>query len=377
MSTVRNAECGMRNERPNRIAAALFLALTLLVCSRTTYAEIKVIEADSAYVMGDNDSRIDARRIAVQEAKRKALEQAGTYLESVSEIRNYQLTKDEVKAYTAGVAETEIVADEMRGSVNHPEVYIKTRCRVDTQLLTAAIDRYRDNEDLKEQVQAAAKENDQLKKERNGLVKQLAAEKDKTKAEATRKKLDSVLDREETNEETDKVWAKLAYRCGESDENGAELTQADADRSTAVLERVVKVNPGNQRALYLLSALYQKKGEYDAAEDQSRAAILKNPSNPVPHMKLGILLHSRSKNEEALKEFHFVERLRPHNSMMLYYTGMTLKDMRRCGLSIQYLQRFLKNPAAAKYTVKKKNALQGIEDCGGARGGYQRRVRYP
>ncbi len=353
------------------------IPLVLIVWSAAASAEIKVIEADSAYVMGDNDSKIDARRIAVQEAKRKALEQAGTYLESVSEVKNYQLTKDEVKAYTAGVVETEIIADEMRGSIEHPEVYIKTRCKIDTQLLTAAIDRYRDNEDLKEQVQAAAKENDQLKKERDGLVKQLAAEKDRTKAEATRKKLDSVLAREETNEETDKVWARLAYKCGESDVNGPELTQADADRSTAVLERVVKVNPGNQRALYLLSALYQKKGDYVAAENQARAAILRNPSNPIPHMKLGILLHSRSKNEEALKEFHFVERLRPRNPMMLYYTGMTLKDMRRCGLSIQYLQRFLKNPAAGKQGVKKKNALQGIEDCGGARGGYQRRVRYP
>ena len=78
---------------------SLFAMLVLaMLFSHAAVAEIKIIEADSAYLMGDNDSKIDARRIAVQEAKRKALELAGSYVESLTVVKNYQLTSDEVKS---------------------------------------------------------------------------------------------------------------------------------------------------------------------------------------------------------------------------------------------------------------------------------------
>ena len=84
----------------------LLLVITILTSAlplSRAYAEVKIIEADSTFIMGDNDSKVDARRIATQEAKRKALELAGTYVESLTTVKNYQLTKDEVMSYTAGV----------------------------------------------------------------------------------------------------------------------------------------------------------------------------------------------------------------------------------------------------------------------------------
>jgi predicted Zn-dependent protease len=335
---------------------------------------VKVIEADSAYIMSDNDSKIDARRIAMQEVKRKALELAGTYVESLTEVKNYELTKDEVKTYTAGVMEAEVMSEQMRGTTEHPEIYIRAHCKIDTDVLMKLIDHYRDNEDLKEQLEASAKENEDLRKERGALVRQLAAEKDKAKAEETRKKLDTVLAKEETNDDTTRVWTNLAYKFGEGDENGHEIKQAELDNSTVVLERAIKVNPQNQRARSLLAAIYQRKGDYAAAESELRAVIQRNPSNPIPHMRLGILLRERGRHEEALKEFHFVERLRPHNPMMLFYTGMTFKDMKRCGRAVQYLQKFLKDKRANKFPKYQERAIQTIEACGES-GGHQRRVR--
>lgn len=151
-------------------------------------ADIKIIEAESSYVMGDNDSKIDARRIATQEAKRDALEMAGTYVESLTEVKNMALNKDEIRAYTAGVVETEIVSEEMKGTVKHPEIFIKAKCKIDTDVLMNQIRSFRKDEDLKEQLEAALKENESLKKERDVLVSKLSVEKDKSKAEDIRKK---------------------------------------------------------------------------------------------------------------------------------------------------------------------------------------------
>jgi len=336
-------------------------------------AEVKVLEADSTYVMGDNDSKVEARRIAVQEAKRKALELAGAYVESLTQVRNYQLARDEVRTYTAGIVETEVVSELMRGTTEHPEIYIKARCRIDTEVLTARIGQYRDNEELKEQLEASSRENEDLRKERDNLVKQLGAEKDKTKAAETRTKLDAVLSREETNDDTARVWTNLALKLSD-DANGAEIRQADLDNSSVVLKRAISINPQNQRARSLLASIYQRNGDLPAAEGELRTAIEKHPSNPVLHMKLGVLLQTKGNYEDALREFHFVERVRPHNPMMLFHTGMTLKSLNRCERAVQYLNRFLKDWRADRAPKQRDIAVATIHECGGIRHGRQRRL---
>ncbi len=343
--------------------------------SHAALAEIKIIEADSAYLLGDNDSKVDARRIAVQEAKRKALELAGAYVESLTVVKNHQLTQDEVKAYTAGILETEVVSEQMRGTTERPEISIKARCKIDTDILTAQIGRYRENELLEEQLKAASRENDELKKQRDLLVKQLSAEKDKAKAEETRTKLDAVLTKEESNDDTMRVWSGLAPAFEEGNGAGRELGQADLDKSAVMLERVLKTDPQNQRARHLLASVYQRKGDHAAAEQELRAAIELHPSNPAPHLSLGLLLKERGRPEEALREFHFVERLRPHNLPVVFHAGMTFKDLGRCARAVQYFNRFLKDRRSVQYPRMREQALVIVDDCGGDRPGRQRRAR--
>jgi tetratricopeptide (TPR) repeat protein len=339
------------------------------------HAEIKIIEADSTYIIGDNDSKVDARRIATQEAKRKALELAGTYVESMTVVKDYQLTKDEVKSYSAGVLETEVVSEQMRGTTEHPEIYIKARCKIDSDALAAQIDRYRENEDLKEQLDASVKENDDLKKERDALVKQLSAEKDKTKAAETRKQLDTVLSKEESNDATKKVWINIGPQLVEVDESGREINRADLDSSAAILQRAVQTNPQNERAQFMLAAIDQKRGNYDEAEKRLRVAIQLHPRNPEPHLKLGVVLTDQHRYQEAVQEFHIVERLRPKNPMMLFYTGVTFKAMNECGKSVHYLQRFVREVRSKKFPKKRERAIQVIDECGGKRPGRMRRSR--
>ena len=68
-------------------------------------AAIKEIEASGRYQLGDNDSKLDGHRLALMEAKRNALEKAGTYVESITEVKDYQLTRDDIRTYTAGIVE--------------------------------------------------------------------------------------------------------------------------------------------------------------------------------------------------------------------------------------------------------------------------------
>jgi hypothetical protein len=70
-------------------------------------AAIKEIEAKGRYHLGDNDSKLVGHRLALLEAKRNALEKAGTYVQSITEVKDYQLTRDEIRTYSAGILHVE------------------------------------------------------------------------------------------------------------------------------------------------------------------------------------------------------------------------------------------------------------------------------
>ncbi|MSQ76995.1 MAG: hypothetical protein EXR97_00880, partial [Nitrospiraceae bacterium] len=69
---------------------SLIPALLLAVCSVSLPAlaaepHVKVAIADASYVMGDGDTLVGAEENALTRAKRKAVEEAGVYIEATSQ----------------------------------------------------------------------------------------------------------------------------------------------------------------------------------------------------------------------------------------------------------------------------------------------------
>jgi tetratricopeptide (TPR) repeat protein len=333
------------------------------------HAEIKVFEAESTYVLGGNDGKMDGRRIATQEAQRKVLERTGAYLAGIAQVKEFRLTKDQVMAYTAGIVETDIIADEVRSTVDYPELYIKARCRVDTNVLVQQIGRYRESEELRELIETAAKEKEALRNEREALQKQLAGEQDKIKAEATQKKLDSVLTTEEGFDDANRAWIRLSPRIDfyGGKESRQEIPAAEIEVATAALQKAISRNPGNVRAHILLATVHDQRQDYAASEEELRAALKRSPNNALVHLRLGIVLREQGKLQEALAEFRVIEHKRPNMPQMLFQTGLTHKAGGNCRLAVAYMKRLLmytkKNdrPDIAKLKPKAKAV---IEECG-------------
>ena len=82
---------------------SLLLSLPLLPMASLAEAEVRVVTAQGEYRMGDRDTREDAVRMATESAKRNALEQVATYLESITVVDGMDVTKDEIRTYTAGL----------------------------------------------------------------------------------------------------------------------------------------------------------------------------------------------------------------------------------------------------------------------------------
>ena len=80
---------------------ALFVILS--VWPAVTLAEVRVLTAQGEHRMGDRDTREDAIRLATEAAKRNALEQVAVFLESITIVDGLDVTKDEIRTYTAGL----------------------------------------------------------------------------------------------------------------------------------------------------------------------------------------------------------------------------------------------------------------------------------
>jgi tetratricopeptide (TPR) repeat protein len=351
------------------VRVSLMMIGAVVLSAVPVHAEIKTIDAESVYAPGDNDSKVDARRIATQEAQRRALEQAGTFAASLTQVKEYRLTKDEVTAYTAGIVATDVVATEDRGTVWHPEVLVRVRCRIDTDVLVRQIDRYRDNEELGEQLEEMAQQQETLRNEQDGLVKQLRKETDRTKAAETQQKLSSVLTREEAIDTTNRVWAKVSPQLDFY--NGAEVNRPvrpdDLEDSAGKLAQVVQVSPENQQARLLLAIIYEQQNDLHRAETLLRDTIARHPDSPILHLRLGIVLRQEKQYDEALRELHVMEKKRPNQPQMLFQTGLTHKAKGNCRLASAYMKRLLlytRNVDRPDIEQLKPKARKVIESCG-------------
>lgn len=376
---MRIADCSLRIKSVDlapQVLIVFALTLAFIATTRPALAEVKVIEADSTYVMGSNDKRDEAQRIASQEAKRKVLELAATYVEGLAAVKSLPLSRGEVRTYATGALAVFIAPGQTRGAAGIAEVYSRALCTVDSEQIIVKLGRFSRNEDLKEQYETYQQDNEALKKERDALIKKLASQNDQHKITATRQKLASILTREEANDDAQSVCAVLGQQITDPEERGQALTAADLDRYAGILERTAITSPHNQRAHYLLAGIYQQKGDIAAAEARLRTAIKNHPSSTSAHVKLGLLLKERGRYQEALKEFQFVKHMQPKHSLFPFYAGMTYKDLGKCGKAVQNLNKFLKDKRTINYPAKKDQAAAAIEACGGDRPGRQRKAQH-
>ena len=115
------------------ILATLLTVLLLLPISAV--GEIQTITHTIKQPFGGSQSPDDARISAVAKAKREALEMAGTYIESLTVVRNYQVDKDEILALSAGVLKAEVVSQENYHTKDAFGINVVVKVVVDTSVL--------------------------------------------------------------------------------------------------------------------------------------------------------------------------------------------------------------------------------------------------
>src|SRR3990167_1531692 len=162
------------------------LVSVLLFYPLQGFAEVKEIISEGTYNMGDGETPGVAESRALLQAKRTALEQAGTYVESYTKVDNLQLTKDEIQVLASGIMEVEIL-DKKRTIVGDGfHFWVQIKAKVNPDKIEEMAKRVKEKsviEDYKK-IQEAY---DKSQREIEELKKQLAGakgEKEKKQVEA-------------------------------------------------------------------------------------------------------------------------------------------------------------------------------------------------
>jgi len=112
-------------------AFSVMILLVALVLPTVAFAEIQTFSATHTYILGDHDSKDDARQRCLLETKRKILEQAGVYIESASEVKNFDLTKDKITSFAAAVMQVKDTKEEVGFQQEHMTMTVTTTAQVD------------------------------------------------------------------------------------------------------------------------------------------------------------------------------------------------------------------------------------------------------
>ena len=161
------------------VAVLLFSSLSSIVVS----AEEVTFQKEYNYQASEADSKISSRTIALEQSKRLLFEELGTYLESKTEVKDFQLSKDQITAVTAGIAKVNIIDEKWDGKT----YYLKVNITTDPALVASSIDKLRKDQpgmsemyETKEKVDKLLKEIDELKK---GMATAKGENKDEKKKE--------------------------------------------------------------------------------------------------------------------------------------------------------------------------------------------------
>ncbi len=303
----------MRSPAQDRVvgrAVHASLLLVLLLASVPAGAEVRTITATGEYRMGDNDTRTDAKRLALLDAKRLALEKTGTYLEGVTEVKNLQVTKDEIRTYTAGVVE--VVEQETRSAMEGETTVVRVdvTVKIDPAAVARQIEALRKNEHAQEELRHVREEADRLRQEVEAKTKELAALKSKTDAESLLKEREQAFAKLDAHDLVVQAWRVPVGQRVEFGEGGVPPPQ-DRASMKAMLQRALVLDPSNARAHLTLGHLLQEEGNLNGAIREYREALRFKPDLARAHAGLGRALLASGRRDEAVREFRIFLQTAP------------------------------------------------------------------
>jgi tetratricopeptide (TPR) repeat protein len=234
---------------------ASIVVLFLFTYMPSASAETKTFIKEYTYQASEIDSKVSCRVISLELVKRLLLEELGVYLESQTEVKNFQLTKDQITVLTAGIVRAEILDESWDG--NTLKYFLKAKMTVDSESIIKSIDRFKSDTRKTKELADTRKRADQAIEEIERLKKDLSS---------TRADMDKM---KQYNKAVNKLSAVDWVNMADEEYNKYEPNQ---ELIISYFEKAINLNPEYVEVYWRLGSEYQDKSRF--AEGPSRQKYL-------------------------------------------------------------------------------------------------------
>jgi tetratricopeptide (TPR) repeat protein len=246
------------------------------------FAQTKVFVEEYTYQASEYDSKVSCRVLALEQVKRLLLEKLGTYLESETEVKNFQLTKDQIVILTAGIVSAEIIDERWDGKT----YYLKAKIAADPREVIKSIDlmrqdrqKTRDLEEIRKKANEALREVEKLRKEleiaRGGKTEQDQYNKAVNRLSATN-------------------WSEKGY---------ALVNDGNWQNAGGAFTRAIELDPENADAYQGRGIAYGLLGNYQQAIMDHDKAIELDPKDAYFYLVRGLLYSKVGNYQQAIMDY--------------------------------------------------------------------------
>lgn len=290
----------------NPLLLAVYL-IALLSCAWTNASagEVRTFRKEIRQVMGSAISQDDARIAAIARAKREALEEAGTYLESFSVVHNAILEQDEILALSSGVLKAVIVEEQPFLEAGVFGILVVAEVRVDPSVLDARIAKLLADRKHLAQLRVAVQRQQELLEK----IKQLEAEGVRLNRSGTATSAQKLALNVQFKDITTRLTARDWYARGHALWNGIKYVQAE--KVVEFFSRAIALDPDFAGAFNGRGNAYADLRQYVNAIKDYNEALRLDANFAIAYNNRGITFNDQKKYKRAIEDFDQALRLNP------------------------------------------------------------------
>jgi len=277
------------------------ILLPLLAFSSLVSAETKTFVKEYSYQASEYDSKVSCRALALEQVKRLLLEELGTYLESDTEVKNFQLTKDQIIILTAGIVRTEIIEEKWDGKTYS----LKAKIIADPNDVASSIEKLRQDRQKTREMEEMRQRADEELKEIERLRKELEI------AKAEKPNLSQY------NKAINGLSATDWFQKGKAFENAGNHKQA-IEANT----RAIELDPKYAYAFNNRGTAYGNLGDHRQAIRDYNRAIELDPKDAAAYYNRAIAYGKIGDHRQEIRDYNRAIELNPKYAKAYYNRGI-------------------------------------------------------
>lgn len=319
------------------------LLVALILIPYISHAEIKTYIHTVKQSFGGSQSPDDARVAAIHKAKREALEKAGTYLESLTIVKNSMVEKDEILALAAGVLKAEIVSEKKFLEGNEFGIFVTAKVDVDTNILEERVESLLKNKEHLEELQ------DLQNREKDYLAKiRLLEEKNRQLQQGDISKSYNAENKGLKNQfqETTKGLTAIALYKKAMDlrtsKEGKLGLFSDPKQALEYLHQAIRLDSTYAKAYKYRGSVYYQLELFKLAIEDYNQAIKLDPTYSVAYCSRSLVFTVLEQYQRAIEDANQAIKLDPNYSPSYYCRGFTYLKLKQYKLALKDYSQAIK-----------------------------------